>query len=115
VVLIYLGHRCPEGSALVPWHSAGTLTLEPGQRFDIPPAGLTIGRGLAATVRLSSSGIGPLHAWLIPSPDGRSVRLEDRGSTNGIQIAGERVTERELGPGDTFSLARYFDFEIQAA
>ncbi len=110
LALRYRGHRCTDGSAIKPWYFAGSLDLAVGQVFPIPPAGLMLGRGTLADVRVASNGVARRHvrvAW----HEGVLV-AEDLGSTNGTQVNGVRREKSDLSAGDTLTLAGYFDFEI---
>ena len=64
-----------------------------------------IGRGLSHGVSLSDPGVGRLHAWVDPTPDGGWV-VADAGSRAGLTVNGRRVTDRHvLGDGDVIGVA----------
>jgi uncharacterized protein (DUF952 family) len=110
LALRYRGHRCTDESIIKPWYFAGGLELTVGEASPIPRAGLTLGRGATADVRVASNGVARLHvrlAW----QEGVLV-AEDLGSTNGIEVNGVRQEKSVLASGDTLTLAGYFDFEI---
>jgi hypothetical protein len=74
-----------------------------GQRFDIRPEGLYIGRdGTLSQVVINDNRVSKRHVWIGPR-NGR-VAVVDQGSTNGtfLNVPGsQRVTEAYLNPGDT--------------
>lgn len=74
-----------------------------GQRFDIRPEGLYIGRdGTLSQVVINDNRVSKRHVWVGPR-NGR-VAVVDQGSTNGtfLNVPGsQRVTEVYLNPGDT--------------
>jgi hypothetical protein len=109
--LRYRGHRCTGDSAIKPWYFAGALELAVGQEFRIPPAGLVLGRGTAADVRVASNGVARKHTRLRWSEEGLLV-AEDLRSTNGTQVNGVRQEQCRLRNGDLLTLAGYFDFEV---
>ena len=57
----------------------------------------TIGRGAEADLRIDDPGISRTHAELRRS--GGDVTVVDLGSTNGVVVDGERVTEARLRDG----------------
>jgi pSer/pThr/pTyr-binding forkhead associated (FHA) protein len=60
-----------------------------GQRFELDPGTVVIGRIPAAQVRLDGPGISRQHAEAVVS--GSQVMLRDLGSANGTQVNGQRV------------------------
>jgi serine protease Do len=74
-----------------------------GQRFEIRPEGLYIGRdGTLSQVVISDNRVSKRHVWVGPR-NGR-VAVVDQGSTNGtfLNVPGsQRITEVFLNPGDT--------------
>jgi hypothetical protein len=118
LALRYRGHRCSLESAIVPWYFRGSLDLTGGEEFPIPPAGLMLGRGTLADVRVASNGVARRHVRV--SWDGHgSLIAEDLGSTNGTQVNGVGLAPpgvvgapQRLRPGDILTLAGVFDFEV---
>lgn len=73
-----------------------------GQRFEIRPEGLYIGRdGTLSQIVINDSRVSKRHVWIGPR-SGR-VAVVDQGSTNGTflnQPGSQRITEAILNPGD---------------
>jgi len=72
-----------------------------GESFSVPAggAGLVIGRGRTAAVRVDDESVSREHASLQVESDG-SVVLTDLGSTNGTIVNGRRVSRVALAEGD---------------
>lgn len=73
--------------------------------FEVPPAGLVLGRDEGAGVVLSADrfpGVSSRHAR-VSVEDGR-VRVEDLASRNGTLVGGQAVERRELDHGEVFEL-----------
>jgi FHA domain-containing protein len=82
---------------------ARALLIVDGRDRALPPQGGTIGRSRDCDVVLDDAGISRLHAELRPSAAGWTI--EDRGSTNGVRVNGERVRgARPLRAGDRVEL-----------
>jgi Protein of unknown function (DUF3662)/FHA domain len=74
-----------------------------GRDRAVPPDGATIGRSRECDMVFDDAGISRLHAELRPSAAGWTI--EDRGSTNGVHVNGERVHgARLLHAGDRVEL-----------
>jgi two-component system, NtrC family, response regulator AtoC len=77
-----------------PEHSLVLLIMVKGgvQEFDLRPRKepVTIGRSSKATIRIDRRSISRIHAAITISAD--SIVVEDRGSTNGTYVNGERIT-----------------------
>jgi pSer/pThr/pTyr-binding forkhead associated (FHA) protein len=86
--------------------TSGPLT---GQRFEIRPEGIYIGReGTLAQVVVADSRVSKRHVWV--GPRGGRVTAVDQGSTNGTflnHLATSRITEVFLNPGDTLILSEF--------
>ena len=79
------------------------LLVIDGRDRALPAQGGTIGRSRECDVVLDDAGISRLHAELRPSAAGWTI--EDRGSTNGVLVNGERVRgARVLHAGDRVEL-----------
>jgi pSer/pThr/pTyr-binding forkhead associated (FHA) protein len=74
-----------------------------GQRFEIRPEGIYIGRdGTLSQIVINDNRVSKRHVWIGPR-NGR-VAVVDQGSTNGtfLNVPGsQRITEAYLNPGDT--------------
>jgi pSer/pThr/pTyr-binding forkhead associated (FHA) protein len=106
--LRYLGHR--PGASLSYFTGAG-VDLVPGQRFEVPPEGLVLGRRASATVRVASSQVAPAHARIGLVNSG--LGIEDLRSTNGTQVNDKPVTAlTTLHAGDRITIAGGFDFDV---
>jgi FhaA, N-terminal domain/FHA domain len=68
---------------------ARPLLVVDGRDRALPPQGATIGRSRQCDVVFDDAGVSRLHAELRPSAAGWTI--EDRGSTNGVLVNGERV------------------------
>ncbi|HKP85718.1 MAG TPA: trypsin-like peptidase domain-containing protein [Blastocatellia bacterium] len=93
-----------QGFGAIRW-TTGPLT---GQRFDIRPEGMWIGRDPnQAQVKVEDSRVSSRHMWIGPR-EGRVVVI-DQGSTNGTflnALGTERVREVAIKPGDTIILSQ---------
>lgn len=69
-----------------------------GQRFLIPPTGLTIGRRQDNQLVISDPSISRHHARI--ALEGGMLVLYDLGSTNGSYVNEKRVSQQVLNPGD---------------
>jgi Protein of unknown function (DUF3662)/FHA domain len=85
-------------------HQPRALLNVGGKRHQIPPDGAVLGRSRDCEITIEDANISRRHA---------EVRLEngawsitDLGSTNGIEINGERVPSAKLEPGDRIVLGR---------
>ena len=75
-----------------------------GVRHPLLPPGFTIGRGSEADLRINDPGISRQHARVVveQAADGEvEVSIEDLGSTNGVIVNGQRITNVPLTCGDT--------------
>lgn len=79
--------------------------LDVGGVVDIPKGGMTIGRDPGCDLVLKDDGISRFHARVRLS-DPESIVIEDRNSTNGTFVAGERVESAVLREGDKVLLGR---------
>ncbi|UPK75103.1 DUF3662 and FHA domain-containing protein [Nocardioidaceae bacterium SCSIO 66511] len=72
-----------------------------GVRHPIEPPGLVLGRGTDADLRINDPGVSRRHAEIRISLMGQqvSVSVVDLGSTNGIVVDGQRVTQAMLRDG----------------
>ena len=78
-----------------------------GVRHPLLPPGFTIGRGSEADLRINDPGISRLHARVIVKQDGAGevdVSVEDLGSTNGVIVNGQRVTNVALADGSRIEI-----------
>lgn len=81
------------------------LHVEGAAGIEVPPGGLTLGRGAANAVVVPNQdypGVSVTHARL--SRSGERLFLEDLNSSNGTLVDGRRVHQRELRHGDIFEL-----------
>ncbi len=75
-------------------------------RVELGGEHLLIGRGPESGLRLEGGTVSRQHAEIFRDPFGRWW-VRDLGSRNGVKVAGERVAERVLQPGNTFQLGQY--------
>ena len=67
---------------------------------------LVIGRSVGCDILLDAPQVSGQHAVLILGPQG--VAIEDRGSTNGTFVRGQRVYDATpIGPGDTIGFGSF--------
>jgi hypothetical protein len=85
-------------------HEARALLNVAGTRHEVPRDGAVLGRSRECDITIEDPNISRRHA---------EVRLEngswwivDLGSTNGIEVNGERVDRAQLGPNDRIRLGR---------
>lgn len=80
-----------------------SLVIYPGlpseRSVEIREGAMTVGRGREADVFVLDKSMSRLHARL--EYDGTKVVISDTGSTNGVYVAGRKVTSVELTPGDS--------------
>ncbi|MDR1386974.1 MAG: DUF3662 and FHA domain-containing protein [Propionibacteriaceae bacterium] len=77
-----------------------------GVRHPLTAAGLVIGRGSEADLRINDPGISRSHAQITLSPDQGTVMIKDLGSTNGIIVDGQKVAQAELTNGSRIDLGK---------
>lgn len=79
-----------------------------GVRHPLNPPGLVIGRGTEADLRINDPGISRVHAEFIVvnTPEGQSIRIVDRGSTNGILVDGRKVLEADVVDGTRIDVGK---------
>jgi len=84
-----------------------TVVLEVnGMKHPLDPPGLVIGRGADADLRINDPGVSRRHAELrvFPGEIAPKVSVVDLGSTNGIQVNGQRVEQASLDDGATVKI-----------
>ncbi len=74
-----------------------------GERHPVSDAGLVLGRGAEADLRINDPGISRRHAQIQLSahPGPLTVSVVDLGSTNGTSVDGRRVQQAQLHDGST--------------
>lgn len=80
-----------------------------GVRHPLLPPGFTIGRGSEADLRINDPGISRQHARVVveQTDDGEvEVSIEDLGSTNGVIVNGQRVTNVPLTDGSRIEIGQ---------
>jgi pSer/pThr/pTyr-binding forkhead associated (FHA) protein len=73
-----------------------------GTRHPLQPPGLVVGRGSEASLRINDPGISRTHAEFTVMAQGESdplIEVHDMGSTNGIQVDGNKVPRATLHNG----------------
>nr|WP_269781687.1 BTAD domain-containing putative transcriptional regulator [Nocardia bovistercoris] len=78
-----------EESTLLETLGQVVLCVEDGRRFEVTSAGVTIGRGADNDIRLDDAKTSRRHARVVV--DGEAIRIEDRGSANGVFVNDRRV------------------------
>ena len=66
--------------------------------FPLTQQSVSIGRADTCDIVIDAPGVSRLHAIIVEQ--GGAYTLRDQGSTNGIYVAGQRVTEAPLGVGE---------------
>ncbi|MET8649679.1 BTAD domain-containing putative transcriptional regulator [Nocardia aurea] len=88
-----------EESTLLETFGQVFLYVEDGRRIEVTAAGTTIGRSADNDIRLDDAKTSRQHARVVV--DGDAVRIEDRGSANGVYVNDQRVRGRAaLAHGD---------------
>jgi len=107
---IHLPARVESGRACRP---ALTRVTGPGigQTTAVPAAGLVLGRGAAAGVRVEDEAVSREHARVWVDAEG-VVRVTDLGSTNGTLLNGQRVDDAALAEGDKIQVGRWAVFRF---
>ncbi len=81
----------------------GSLVLPSGERIDIGPDPITIGRLPECRISVNDSNISRRHAEVRPGPG--AFVVADLGSTNGTMVNGIRIAqEQRLSDGDIISV-----------
>ncbi|HSE69907.1 MAG TPA: DUF3662 and FHA domain-containing protein [Nocardioidaceae bacterium] len=77
-----------------------------GMRHPLEPPGLVIGRGTEADLRINDPGVSRRHAEIrvFPAENAPQVSIIDLGSTNGMQVNGQRVQQATLEDGSTIKI-----------
>ncbi|MFH8796181.1 FHA domain-containing protein [Streptomyces sp. NPDC017941] len=92
-----MGHGVPE---LVLELNGRTWTLDSSRAY-------TLGRDPQGDIALDDARVSWRHATI--SWGGRSWVIEDHGSTNGTFVQGQRIQQREIGPGSAVHLGNATD------
>lgn len=80
------------------------LLVVGGKRHQIPPDGAVVGRSRECEITIEDPNVSRRHAEL--RLENGSWSIVDLGSTNGIEVNGERVGNARLEPGDRIVLGR---------
>jgi hypothetical protein len=86
--------------------SSDVLIEVNGMRHPLNPPGVVIGRGSEAELRINDPGISRKHAQLsVTAGDrGTEVSVHDLGSTNGVILNGQRVSDSQVRDGSHIQL-----------
>jgi pSer/pThr/pTyr-binding forkhead associated (FHA) protein len=84
--------------------------LPPGASFEVPPAGLVLGRLPEAGVRISSPYVKRDHARVWAAEGG--IGVEDLRSTNGTTVNGVLIERALMRLGDVLCIAARYHFEV---
>jgi len=74
-------------------------SLKPGDEIRLE-APVTVGRERTAGLWLDDRSVSRQHAQLEPTQDG--IRVRDLGSGNGVWMGAERITDKQVAPGQQF-------------
>lgn len=116
----------PDDAAPSSWLEELRAALRPGSRhlvcrdeqgevrdFEIGAGWSRIGRSIAADVRLDDPSVSRRHALVVSEP-GRSLRVLDDRSLNGILVNGEVVEWGRLEDGDELTIGSYRLYALYA-
>ncbi|WP_063042555.1 BTAD domain-containing putative transcriptional regulator [Nocardia pseudovaccinii] len=81
-----------DGSTLLETLGHVLLYVDDGRRFEVTGASMTIGRSADNDIRLEDAKTSRQHASVVL--DGAAVRIEDRGSANGVFVNDQRIRGR---------------------
>ncbi len=85
-------------------------SLKPGDEIRLEAA-VTVGRERTAGLWLDDRSVSRQHAQLEPAQDG--VRVRDLGSGNGVWMGAERISDRQIAPGQQFRIGATV-FEVRS-
>jgi Protein of unknown function (DUF3662)/Inner membrane component of T3SS, cytoplasmic domain len=85
-------------------HQPRALLKIGGKRHQIPPDGAVLGRSRDCEITLEDPNVSRRHAEI--RLENGSWSIVDLGSTNGVEINGEKVDSATLEPGDRIVLGR---------
>ena len=85
-------------------------SLKPGDEIRLE-APVTVGRERTAGLWLDDRSVSRQHAQLEPAADG--VRVRDLGSGNGVWMGAERISDRQVAPGQQFRIGATV-FEVRS-
>ena len=83
------------------------------ETFALSKGWTRIGRCATAEICLDDPSVSRRHA-IVNSKEGRSPRILDDRSLNGIVVNGRKVDVAELEPGDELTIGRYRLYLLQA-
>lgn len=88
---------------------------EKGRMFQLTDGQtLAIGRGQASDTQINDPSMSRVHCRV--QIDGGKTMLLDAGSSSGTIVAGEKMTQRELKPGDVFQAGNsQFRYQLESA
>ncbi len=86
--------------------------LPHGTEFEVPAAGIVLGRLQGVDVWIRSAYVTRKHARLWPTGDGVTLTLEEFETNNGTFVNGVRTGKALLRPGDRFAVAGLYQFEV---
>ena len=78
-----------------------TLSFD-GKRYEVKQRRVVIGRSRDCDIQLSDTNVSRRHAEL--RQEGASYWIVDLGSTNGLEVNGQRVKRTQLSDGDTITV-----------
>jgi hypothetical protein len=94
-------HRGPSGGAQPPLY-----VIFNGQKIPIGKPEFVIGRGSkTADLPIKDGNISRRHAAVVW--EGGGYWMKDLGSTNGVEYAGQRIEQKQIGEGDIFQICDY--------
>jgi hypothetical protein len=85
-------------------HQPRALLNVGGKRHQIPPDGAVVGRSRECEITIEDPNVSRRHAEL--RLENGTWSIVDLGSTNGVEVNGERVDNARLEPGDRIVLGR---------
>jgi FHA domain-containing protein len=80
--------------------------------FPVEDGWMRIGRSATADIRLDDPTVSRRHALIVSEP-GKSLRILDDRSLNGVFLNGEVVDWARIGDGDELTIGRYHLFALE--
>ncbi len=97
----------PNGHFLASRHDSDEISV-----FPIEPGWTRVGRSVSSGIRIDDPSVSRRHALLVSEP-GKSLRVLDDRSLNGVFINGDLVEWGTLEDGDELMIGRFRLFAIE--
>ena len=100
--MVYASDPEPEPEPAAPPRAESVVLMWDGREIDVEGQTTVIGRSSECDVVLGDPNVSRRHAEIRRM--GRGYSLVDRGSTNGTEVTGQRITETSLMNGDVIGV-----------